>query len=77
MQENLFSPLLVLHTPTQGRKKRRKKSSFRYSSRRQLLRARMIRQLARITVIDLSGTIRNLTYEGIVSCKAIREDIVV
>jgi len=40
-----------------------------------LLRARIIRQLARITIVDLFGTINNLTYEDIVSCEAIGEDI--
>jgi hypothetical protein len=76
MHENFGPPLLALGTPVEGRRNRRRRSSFRYLSRKQLLRARMIRQLPRIIAVDLSGTTRNLTYRGIVSCEATRKAIV-
>jgi hypothetical protein len=76
MHENFGPPLLVLGSPVEGRREKRRRNSFHYSSRKQLLRARMIRRLPRIAVVDLLGTTRNLTYGGIVSCEATTEAIV-
>lgn len=75
MQEELLPPLLVLDSEVPQRKKKRR-SSFRYSSKKQLLRARMIRRLSRISTADLSSSTRNLTYGDISPCEAIGEDIV-
>ena len=76
MQENYIYPLSPVVTPVERRRKRRRRSSFRYCSRRQLSKARMNRRFPRVTGVDLSGTTKNLSYNGNMSYKAIREDLV-
>ena len=72
-ERHLF--MLAVVTPVKGRKKNRRKSSFRFSSKRQLSRTRMNRRIPRMKGVDLSGTTRNLTYENIVTCEMITEDV--
>ncbi len=67
--------MLPVVTPVKGIKKSRRKNSFRFSSKKQLSRARMNRRLPRMIGVDLSGTTKNLTYEDIVTCEMIPEDV--
>ena len=68
--------MLAVVTPVKGRKKNRQKCSFCFSTKRQLSKARMNRRISRMKRVDLSGTTRNLTYEDIVACEMITEDVV-
>lgn len=58
MQEESFRDVV---TPNSTRKRRRRRG-LRYSSRRELLRSRMVRKQARSAGVDLQGTVRTLSY---------------
>ena len=64
--------MLPVVIPVKGRKR---ENSFCFSSKKQLSRARMNRRLPRMIGVDLSGTTKNLTYEDIVTCEMIPEDV--
>lgn len=68
MQED---PGLEEVTPVSTRTRRRR-GGLRFSSRRELLRARMVRKQARTLGLDLQGTVRTLSYPR--STSASRED---
>lgn len=67
--------MLATVTPVEVRKKNRQKNSFRFSSKSQLSRVRMNRFVPRITGVDLLSTTKNLTYEDIMTCEMITEDV--
>ena len=49
--------------------------TFFISSKKQLSTSRFNRRVPRMIGVDLSGTIRNLTYEDIVTYEMITEDV--
>lgn len=63
MLEGDVSTHLQFATPL---KKRRRKGSFKYSTRKALERSRMGKNLTRITECNISATTRTLSFEKIV-----------
>ena len=73
MQENVICPFLAVVTPMKDREENKKRSSFRFSNKKQLSRARMNRRVPWLIGVSLSNKTKKLTYKDIVACEAIKE----